>query len=635
MVLSASSVESYADGDSAYALFVQQAMYAVLGAVLFYVALRVPIRIVRKVAFPAFVVSVVALAMVLIPGIGVEAQGARRWLMLGPVSVQPSEVAKVTLAVWGAHLLASRRSERATLKEILVPLVPAGLLVCALVVLQPNLSTTIALGIILAALLWFGGLPIKLFLAIIGSGIAAAGVLALSAGYRSNRMKAFFNPGDDPQGIGYQARQAMYSLADGGVFGRGLGQSRAKWSYLPNSHNDFIFAIIGEELGFVGCMVVIGLFALFVYTGLRIAARSVDPFLQLLTATATAWIVGQAFINIGYVVGILPVTGLQLPLVSAGGSSLAITLLMFGLIASAARHEPEAIAALHAGQDGRFSRMLRLPKPDAYSPTRARAARVKAAANGRRKQPPPPREVRSRQQPQARQQPGWTTRDSTGTRSLQVNQAGAVSVVVAGGGTAGHIEPALAVADALRRIAPDTTITVLGTSRGLEVGMVPERGYPLELIPPVPLPRKLSTDLLRLPGKVRAAVKRTRTVLDATGADVIFGRRRLRRPARLPGRWTGAAAKPDPDRACTRPTPRPVSRTRSGPGSRRGCSPPCPAPACTSAASPTRNSSASRCARRSPVWTATRSAPARAPASGCRPTARCCWSSAARRGRSR
>ena len=408
MVLSASSVESYADGDSAYALFVQQAMYAVLGAVLFYVALRVPMRVVRKVAFPAFVVSVVALVMVLIPGIGVEAQGARRWLMLGPVSVQPSEVAKVALAVWGAHLLASRRSERATLKEILIPLVPAGLLMCALVVLQPNLSTTIALGIILAALLWFGGLPIKLFLAIIGSGIAAAGVLALSAGYRSNRMKAFFNPGDDPQGIGYQARQAMYSLADGGVFGRGLGQSRAKWSYLPNSHNDFIFAIIGEELGFVGCMVVIGLFALFVYTGLRIAARSVDPFLQLLTATATAWIVGQAFINIGYVVGILPVTGLQLPLVSAGGSSLAITLLMFGLIASAARHEPEAIAALHAGQDGRFSRMLRLPKPDAYSPTRARAARVKAAANGRRKQPPPPREVRSRQQPHARQQPGWT-----------------------------------------------------------------------------------------------------------------------------------------------------------------------------------------------------------------------------------
>lgn len=379
MVLSASSVEAYADGGSAYTLFSQQAMYAALGVVLFYLALRLPIRTLRKLSFPAFVLSVIALVLVLIPGIGVEAQGARRWFLLGPISIQPSEITKVTLALWGAHLLASRRAEKASLKEIIIPLVPAGMVVCLLVVLQPNLSTTIALGIILAALLWFGGLPVKLFATIIASGAVAAGVLALSAGYRSDRMKAFFNPGADPQGIGYQARQAMYSLADGGIWGRGLGQSRAKWSYLPNSHNDFIFAIIGEELGFLGCGLVIGLFALFVYTGLRIATRSADPFLRLLTATATTWIVSQAFINIGYVVGLMPVTGLQLPLVSAGGSSLAITLLMFGIIANAARHEPEAIAALHAGQDGRFSRLLRLPKPEAYSPTKAEAARAEAA----------------------------------------------------------------------------------------------------------------------------------------------------------------------------------------------------------------------------------------------------------------
>ncbi|MCX5045984.1 putative lipid II flippase FtsW [Aldersonia sp. NBC_00410] len=378
MVLSASSVESYAGGDSAYALFSQQLMYAVLGAVLFYLALRVPIRVLRKLAFPAFAVTMVALVLVLIPGIGVVSGGARRWFMLGPLSVQPSEVAKVTLALWGAHVLASRIPQRTNLKMILFPVVPAALIVCMLVVLQPNLSTTIALGIILVALLWFGGLPTKLFITISVSGVVAAVALALTAGYRSDRMKAFFSPGEDPQGIGYQSRQAMYSLADGGWFGRGLGQSRAKWSYLPNSHNDFIFAIIGEELGFVGCIAVIGLFALFVYTGMRIASRSADPFLRLLVATATTWIVGQALINIGYVVRILPVTGLQLPLVSAGGSSLAITLLMFGIIASAARHEPEAIAALHAGEDGRFSRMLRLPMPEAYAPGRAQVARARA-----------------------------------------------------------------------------------------------------------------------------------------------------------------------------------------------------------------------------------------------------------------
>ncbi|MFC9999892.1 putative lipid II flippase FtsW [Nocardia sp. NPDC127526] len=380
MVLSASSVESYAGGKSAYSLFIQQAVLAAFGAVLFYIALRIPMRLMRQLSFPVFVLSVILLVLVLIPGIGTEVQGSRRWFDLGFVSVQPSEIAKVTLVVWGSHLLASRMTEKAGYKDILMPLVPAGLIVCFLVVLEPNLSTTIALGIVLASLLWFGGLPLRMFVTIAVSGGVAAAILALSAGYRSDRMRAFFNPGDDPQGIGYQARQALYSLADGGIWGRGLGQSRAKWSYLPNAHNDFIFAIIGEELGFLGCALVLGLFALFVYTGLRISTRSIDPFLRLLTASATTWITGQALINVGYVVGLLPVTGLQLPLVSAGGSSLAITLFMFGIIANAARHEPEAVAALHAGQDGRVSRLLRLPKPEMYSPARAQAARSRPKA---------------------------------------------------------------------------------------------------------------------------------------------------------------------------------------------------------------------------------------------------------------
>lgn len=398
MVLSASSVEAYTDGGSPYSLFIQQTLFACVGAVLFYLALRVPLKWLRQLSFPLFALSVLALVLVLIPGIGTQANGARRWIDLGLFSVQPSEVVKVTFVVWGAHLLVSRRAEHAPLKDLLVPLVPAGLLVCLLIVLQPNLSTTIAVGIVLAALLWFGGLPVRLFVTVMIAGVLAAGALALSAGYRSDRMRAFFNPTDDPQGINYQARQAMFSLADGGIWGRGLGQSRAKWNYLPNSHNDFIFAIIGEELGFLGCALVLGLFALFVYTGLRIAARSVDPFLRLLTATATTWITGQALINIGYVVGLLPVTGLQLPLVSAGGSSLAITLLMFGIIANAARHEPEAVAALHAGQDGRVSRLLRLPKPEVYAPARAEA-RTRSAPRGRsgeRRQSAPRTRARTR-----------------------------------------------------------------------------------------------------------------------------------------------------------------------------------------------------------------------------------------------
>ena len=209
MVLSASSVEAYAGGGSAYTLFSQQAMYAALGAVLFYFALRMPIRTLRKLSFPLFLLSVVALFLVLIPGIGVEAQGARRWFMIGPISVQPSEFAKVALALWGAHLLASRRAENASLKDIVIPLVPAGAVVCFLVVLQPNLSTTIALGIILAALLWFGGLPVRVFVTILTFGIGTAIILALSAGYRSARITAFLDRGADPQGKGYQARHCL------------------------------------------------------------------------------------------------------------------------------------------------------------------------------------------------------------------------------------------------------------------------------------------------------------------------------------------------------------------------------------------------------------------------------------------
>ena len=164
-------------------------------------------------------------------------------------------------------------------------------------------------------------------------------------------MQSWLNPGADAQGSGYQARQARFALANGGVFGDGLGQGTAKWNYLPNAHNDFIFAIIGEELGFVGAVGLLCLFGLFAYTGMRIARRSADPFLRLLTATATLWVIGQVFINVGYVVGLLPVTGLQLPLISAGGTSTATTLLMIGMMANAARHEPEAVAALRAGRD--------------------------------------------------------------------------------------------------------------------------------------------------------------------------------------------------------------------------------------------------------------------------------------------
>jgi cell division protein FtsW len=375
MVLSASGVYSYDSDGSPWAVFGRQVLWTVIGLIAFYLALRMPVQTMRRLAFPGFALTVVLLILVLVPGIGKMANGSRGWFVVAGFSMQPSELAKIAFAIWGAHLLAARRMERASLREMLIPLVPAAVIALALIVAQPDLGQTVSLGIILLALLWYAGLPLRVFLSSLFAVVVSAGVLAMAEGYRSARVQSWLNPGADTQGSGYQARQARFALANGGVFGDGLGQGTAKWNYLPNAHNDFIFAIIGEELGFVGAAGLLGLFGLFAYTGMRIARRSADPFLRLLTATATMWVLGQVFINVGYVVGLLPVTGLQLPLISAGGTSTATTLLMMGVITSAARHEPEAVAALRAGRDDRVNRLLGLPLPEPYVPTPLEAVR--------------------------------------------------------------------------------------------------------------------------------------------------------------------------------------------------------------------------------------------------------------------
>ena len=377
MVLSASGVHSYDEDGSPWAIFARQVLWTVVGLVAFYVALRMRVQLMRSMAFTGFAITVVMLVLVLIPGIGKEANGSRGWFVVAGFSMQPSELAKIAFAIWGAHLLAARRMEQASLREMLIPLVPAAVISLALIVAQPDLGQTVSLGIILLGLLWYVGLPLRVFLSSLVAVVVSAAILAVSEGYRSDRVMSWLNPGADTQGSGYQARQAKFALANGGIFGDGLGQGTAKWNYLPNAHNDFIFAIIGEELGFVGAVGLLCLFGLFAYTGMRIARRSADPFLRLLTATATLWVMGQVFINVGYVVGLLPITGLQLPLISAGGTSTATTLLMVGIMANAARHEPEAVAALRSGRDDRMNRLLRLPMPEPYVPTRAEALRDK------------------------------------------------------------------------------------------------------------------------------------------------------------------------------------------------------------------------------------------------------------------
>lgn len=416
MVLSSSSVESFVSSGSPYARFLPQAMYAAIGAVVFVATVRVSTPTIRALAPWLLGIAGVLLVLVLIPGIGVEQMGARSWFVVAGVSFQPSEFAKVALVIWCAHLLATYLSAGVDVNNALKPLALVSVIVMALIVLERDLGTMITIGIIVMSVLWFGGFRARYVAAITLTGIAASVALGLTAGYRSDRIKAFMNPDMDPRGLNYQTIQAKYALANGGVFGAGLGQSDAKWSYLPQSHNDFIFAVIAEELGFIGAFLLIGLFAVVLLIGMRISRRSADPFLRILTATATTWIVLQAFINIAYVVGLVPVTGLQLPLISAGGTSMITTMMMFGFIAHAALREPEALVSMDSG-GGRWMRAV-FGRPANPRPARpARRAGVERAQvdSGRATRRPSQAQARSRRRSVDERQRGPRER-STGSR---------------------------------------------------------------------------------------------------------------------------------------------------------------------------------------------------------------------------
>lgn len=403
MVLSASAVISINQGSSAYAVFGKQVVFVLVGLTLFWIGVRVPLQRIRAFSPIALWVTVLLLLLVLTP-LGTTLNGTRSWFRLGPLSVQPVEFAKLALALWGAHILVVKRGLLHQYRHLLVPVVPAALVMFALVMLQPDLGGTVTLGVVLVALLWFAGAQLRLFGALALGGAAGVVLLAIGADYRLSRVVSFLNPGEDGEGADYQANQALYALADGGLFGKGLGQGPSKWQYLPNVHNDFIFALIGEELGFLGCALVLGLFGMLAVVGMRVATRNIDPWIRMVAATLTVWLVAQAAINICYVVGLLPVTGITLPLISSGGTSVVTTMLVFGVLANCARHEPEAVAALRSQGPGRFGRLMRLPAPEPYQPpVRRKPVRPPAPQRGstgraavRARQPAPRRKLGGR-----------------------------------------------------------------------------------------------------------------------------------------------------------------------------------------------------------------------------------------------
>jgi cell division protein FtsW len=363
---------------------VKEIEFVAVGVPLFWVAMRLPPRAFRMLAYPALALALVALFAVLIPGIGVGVYGARRWIDLGPMQLQPSEFAKVALLLWGGDLLAGYQ-QLGTLRRarhLFLPLVPGFALVTALIMLEPDLGTTLCFMLILLGLLWMIGMPARYFVAVVGVVVGAVTLLAVTAPYRLERLTTFLHPFKDAQNSGFHTVEGLYALASGGLWGVGLGQGTSKYGWVPNANSDYVFAIIGEELGLIGCLTVLGLFGLFAYTGMRVARRNADPFVRLVAGAATVWLCGQAVINIGYVTGLLPVTGIPLPFISAGGTSLLASFFVLGMMVSFARHEAPAVTharkAERLGRRSRLERWLRVPVPRVYAPPKRRARPVKA-----------------------------------------------------------------------------------------------------------------------------------------------------------------------------------------------------------------------------------------------------------------
>ncbi len=396
MVLSASSVTSYASSGSSFSVFTKQVMWVGFGTPAMLLVMRMSTRTLRLLAYPLMLITILGLMAVLVPGLGVNVNGATRWVGVGPFQIQPSEIAKLALCLWGADLLVRKRKRIVRLRHLLVPLLPGAFLIVGLVMLQPDLGTTLVILSILLALLWVVGAPARLFgalFALIGVGVT---YLAVVEPYRLERLASFTDPFKDSQDTGFQAVQGLYALASGGWWGVGLGASREKWSYLPNAHTDFILAIIGEELGLVGTLLVVVLFGVLAYAGIRVAQRSAEPFGRLAASAITAWLIGQALINMGAVVGLVPITGIPLPLISFGGSSLMITMVAIGVLLAVAKTEPAAAQVLAAraasrsahrtatGGRGPLRRLFRRPSAVGGKAERRRQGSARPAERGTR-----------------------------------------------------------------------------------------------------------------------------------------------------------------------------------------------------------------------------------------------------------
>lgn len=364
MVYSTSSATALLNNGDPLALAIRQAIYALVGLAAYAVAVRMPAVAMRGLGRPALIAGGVLLLAVLLPSIGMVVNGSRRWISLGGLGqLQPSEVAKVGLALWLAGFIALRPGELRTPRGLAPPLLVTGAF-AGLILVEPDMGTAVCLGSVALAMLVTGGARLRNLGGLMGICLTLATILMLVEPYRRTRFFAFLDPWKDPTGAGFQSVQAQVAIGTGGLHGVGLGNGVQKAFYLPEAHTDMILATVGEELGLIGVLAVLAAFALFAVAGYRIAMAARDVHDQALAAGLTTMVVMQAVINIGAVVGVLPVTGVPLPFVSFGGSSLIVLLAASGLLVNigrrpVARPLPVAVPAREGDDRGRRDRRPR------------------------------------------------------------------------------------------------------------------------------------------------------------------------------------------------------------------------------------------------------------------------------------
>lgn len=337
MVLSASSVTSIYLGTDTWFHFTRQGLWLVLGTAALLFMRAVDYHVWRRFVPLAVVATFVMLIAVMIPGMGISANGSTRWLGVGGVTFQPTELLKLTMLVYTADLLAARENELDNPKRTLAPVILVFSAAAILVLLQPDLGSVIVAGGITIAVLFVGGVSLGPLAACTGLGAGLALVLSMTESYRRARLLAFLDPWADPLNTGYQTIQSQVGIASGGVSGVGVGQGRAKWGFLPESHTDFIYAVVAEEMGLIGALVVLAMFVAIAVVGVRIALHAPDRFGMLTAMGVVMWLTLQAVVNIGAVVGVLPITGVTLPFVSFGGTSLLMGMAAVGLLLNIGR----------------------------------------------------------------------------------------------------------------------------------------------------------------------------------------------------------------------------------------------------------------------------------------------------------